>query len=209
MGLRVYRHRVNTVDALCATPCDLGVECDLRADGDRVILAHDPFTGGPRLEEYLPHVGPRPCIFNIKCEGIEERVLALAAQHRVEDFFLLDVGVPAAVRLLRRGEGRMAVRWSEYEPPELALRWRGLARWLWVDCFTAWPGGDDAWAAVAQAFSVCLVSPELQGHGTETIGTRRATLGSRPYHAVCTKRPDLWLPGYPLAPSAGGGESAR
>lgn len=192
MGLRVYRHRVNTIDALCATPLDLGVEFDLRAEGDHVIVTHDPFTHGPRLEEYLPHVGPRPCIFNVKCEGIEEHVLDLAARHGIDDLFLLDVGTPAAVRLSRRGERRMAVRWSEYEPPELALRWRGLARWLWVDCFTAWPDADDAWTAFAKDFSVCLVSPELQGHAAESLGAWRAALGARSYHAVCTKRPELW-----------------
>jgi hypothetical protein len=189
---RIYQHRINSIDALRAVPTHLGVEFDLRSDGDRVIVTHDPFTDGPRLEEYLRHVGPRPCIFNIKCEGIEEHTLALAAQHGVEDLFLLDISVPAAVRLSRVGEKRMAVRWSEYEPAELAARWRSAARWLWVDCFTAWPDDRATWASLAQDFSVCLVSPELQGYGVASIPAWREGLGDRAFHAVCTKSPDAW-----------------
>jgi hypothetical protein len=192
VSLRRYQHRVNTVDHLRAVPAGLGVEFDLRSDGDRVIVTHDPFTDGPRLEEYLRHVGGRPCIFNVKCEGIEEHALALAAQHGIDDLFVLDVSLPSAVRLQRRGESRVAVRWSEYEPAALADRWRGLARWLWVDCFSAWPGDAAAWASLARDFSVCLVSPELHGHSAEVIPAWRAGLAGRPFHAVCTKRPDLW-----------------
>jgi hypothetical protein len=51
MSHRIYQHRVNTVDGLRAVPLGLGVEFDLRSDGDRVIVTHDPFTDGPRLEE--------------------------------------------------------------------------------------------------------------------------------------------------------------
>ena len=192
MSLRIYQHRVNTIDALRAVPLELGVEFDLRSDGDRVIVTHDPFTDGPRLEEYLPHVGPRPCIFNVKCEGIEDHALALAAKHGIDDLFLLDVSLPAAVKLGRRGESRVAIRWSEYEPAALAERWRGLARWLWVDCFSAWPDDNAQWASLARDFSVCLVSPELQGHEADVIPAWRASLAGRAVHAVCSKRPDLW-----------------
>ncbi len=192
MSLRIYHHRVNTLDALRAVPLDRGVEFDLRSDGDRVIVTHDPFTDGPRLEDYLPHVGPRPCIFNVKCEGIEDRALALAAAHGIDDLFLLDLSVPAAVKLARRGETRLAVRWSEHEPAALAASWRGRARWLWVDCFTAWPGDPEEWASLARDFSLCLVSPELQGHGAAAIAPWRARLGGRAARAVCTKKPEAW-----------------
>ncbi len=189
---RFYQHRVNTVEALEGLPNDLGVEFDLRSDGDRVIVTHDPFTDGPPLAEYLAHVGARPCIFNIKCEGIEEHCLTAARRAGVEDLFLLDVTMPAAVRLARTGERRFAVRWSEHEPAEASLAWCGVARWLWVDCFTRWPSEVDAWQRLAEHFSVCLVSPELQGHGQGSIGAWRDALEPRSFDAVCTKRPDLW-----------------
>lgn len=189
---QLYRHRINAVSDLETVPLHYGIEFDLRSDGDRVIVTHDPFTDGPRIEEYFPRIGPRPCIFNVKCEGIEARVLELAKQHGIEDFFFLDCSVPAAVKLWRAGEKRFAVRWSEHEPIEGALAWAGKASWCWVDCFTRFPGDDEEWARVAEAFRVCLVSPELQGHGVEAIPSFRASLGRRPYHAACSKRPELW-----------------
>lgn len=188
----VYRHRVNTIDDLEKVPAGLGIELDLRSDGDRVIVTHDPFTDGPRVEEFFPRIGRRPCIMNVKCEGIEARVVAEAKSAGIEDFFFLDLSVPAAVKLWKQGETRLAVRYSEYEPVEGVLAWAGRARWVWVDCFAHWPEDVDAWARVAGAFKVCLVSPELQGHGVDAIVPFRRGLGQRRWDAACTKRPDLW-----------------
>ena len=191
--LRLYHHRINSLADLARVPTDRGVELDLRSDGDRVIVTHDPFTDGVTIEEYFPHVGQRPCIFNVKCEGIEARVIDLAAAHRIEDFFFLDLSVPAAVKLARRGESRIAVRYSEYEPAAAVLAWAGLAQWVWVDCFEEYPPDVGDWARIAERFRVCLVSPELQGHGAEAISSTRSSLGDRRADAVCTKRPDLWI----------------
>ena len=187
-----FRHRVNAVEELEKVPPHLGIEFDLRSDGDRVIVTHDAFTNGPTIEEFFPRIGPRPCIFNVKCEGVEERVLAQAAKARIDEFFFLDLSVPAAVKLWKMGETRIAVRYSEYEPAESVLAWRGRARWVWVDCFTEWPSDVVAWARIAEGFKVCLVSPELQGHGAEAIARFRDGLGARHWDAACTKRPELW-----------------
>ncbi len=190
--LRIYRHRVNTVDELEGTSPALGIEFDLRSDGDRVIVTHDPFTSGPTIEEFFPHIGQRPCIFNVKCEGIEERVMSLAKTHGIEDYFFLDLSIPAAVKLTKKGETRMGVRYSEIEPIEGALAWAGKAQWAWVDCFTDFPLDETAWKKLADAFRVCLVSPELQGHGVDAIAPAKTRLANRVYHAACSKRPDLW-----------------
>lgn len=189
---KLYRHRVNTVEELRNIPESLGIEFDLRSDGGRVIVTHDPFAGGPAIEDYFPLIGSRPCIFNIKCEGIEERVLDLATRCNVSDFFFLDCSAPAAVKLLRRGENRIAVRYSEYEPCEGVLAWAGKARWVWVDCFTAYPGNEKDWIRISENFRICLVSPELQGHGVESIDRFLAPLTGLKFDAVCTKRPDIW-----------------
>jgi hypothetical protein len=195
--LRLYRHRVNTVRDLEPVPLTFGIEFDLRSDGDRVIVTHDPFTDGPTIDEFFPHIGPRPCIFNVKCEGVEEAVMACAKKNGIEDFFFLDCSVPAAVKLWRKGEKRIAVRYSELEPIEGVMAWADRATWVWVDCFQDYPGvqqgpSDPAWTAMAERFKVCLVSPELQGHGTDAIAIYKSKLGQRRYHAACSKRPDLW-----------------
>lgn len=189
---RVYRHRVNTIDALAATPAEQGIEFDLRSDGNDVIITHDPFTRGPTIAEFFPHIGRRPCIFNVKCEGIEAAVLAEAKTHGIEDFFFLDCSIPAAVKLWRMGEKRIGVRYSEIEPFEGVLAWADKATWCWVDCFTQYPADPKAWNAIAEKFQICLVSPELQGHGAERIPEFRASLGGRRFDAACSKRPELW-----------------
>lgn len=192
--MRLYHHRINTLEALGQVPLDRGIEFDLRSDGDRVIVVHEPAQDGPTIEEFFPQIGPRPCIFNVKCEGIEARVLAEALRHGVTDFFFLDCSVPAAVKLGKIGEKRIAVRYSDIEPIEAVLAWQGRATWVWVDCFEpSYPGTVENWARIARAFSVCLVSPELEGHGAERIAAMRTALGPRAFDAVCTKRPDLWL----------------
>lgn len=190
--VRIYRHRVNSIAELEIVPEHLGIELDLRSDGDRVIVTHDPFTDGPTIEEYFARVRLRPCIFNVKCEGIEARVRDLAAQNGIEDYFFLDCSVPAAVKLWRAGETRLAVRYSEIEPLEGVLAWKGKARWVWVDCFERYPLEEPAWSQVCEAFQVCLVSPELQAHEVQTAAQLRASVQGKRWDAVCTKTPDVW-----------------
>lgn len=190
--MRLYRHRVNTIDALDRLPADLGLELDLRSSGDDVLVTHDPFTDGPRIEEFFPRIGRRPCIFNVKCEGIEARVRDVASRHGVEDWFMLDLSVPAAMKLARAGERRIAVRYSEVEPKEGVLAWAGRASWVWVDCFTRFPVEEPAWSEIAEAFQVCLVSPELQGHDDATFDALRRSVEGRRFDAVCTKAPARW-----------------
>lgn len=189
---RLYRHRINTVDALQAIPLEHGIEFDLRSSGSDVLVTHDPFTTGPRIEDFFPHIGPRPCIFNVKTEGIEERVRALAAQHGIEDYFFLDCSVPAAMKLARAGETRLAVRYSEVEPVEAVRAWREKAQWVWVDCFSRFPDDAATWRELSEHFRLCVVSPELQGHDATTTAALRESLRDRPFDAVCSKLPERW-----------------
>ena len=39
-------HRVNTIALLEKTPSNLGVEVDIRSNGENLILHHDPFKQG-------------------------------------------------------------------------------------------------------------------------------------------------------------------
>jgi hypothetical protein len=190
--MRVYRHRINTIADLETVPESRGIEFDLRSSGDRVIVTHDPFTEGPTIEEFFPRIGKRPCIFNVKCEGIEARVREVASACGIDDWFMLDLSVPAAVKLSRLGERRIAVRYSELEPMEGALAWKDRATWLWVDCFERFPTEEPAWSLLASAFRICLVSPELQGHEGEAFDRLKASLADRRYDAVCTKTPERW-----------------
>ena len=185
-------HRVNTLEQLREVPGDHGVEIDVRDyDGD-LILAHDPLQGGERLDDYLRGCAHATVIFNVKCDGLEERILELAGRHGIADFFFLDVAGPTLVGLARRGERRVAVRYSEYEPIEFALAFAGRLDWVWVDCFTHLPLDRDSHRRLAEHFKICLVSPELQRHPRQTIQAYRGQLEGLPVDAVCTDFPEDW-----------------
>jgi hypothetical protein len=186
-------HRVNTVAQLRQTPVEYGVELDLRDRGDRLILQHDPFQDGEDFEDYLEHYRHGLMILNIKSERIEHRVLKLIQLAGIRDYFFLDSSFPMIRTLVREGEHRVAVRFSEFEPVEGALALAGQVEWVWVDCFTKMPLDARTYGLLKKHFKLCMVSPELQGRDVATIAEFRQQLSAFPVDAVCTKRPDLWL----------------
>ena len=94
-------HRVNTVEGLKKLPLEYGVELDLRDQGDRLILQHDPFTPGECFEEYLKHYHNGTMILNVKSERVEHRVLELIKKYEVKDYFFLDSSFPMIFLLIQ------------------------------------------------------------------------------------------------------------
>jgi hypothetical protein len=187
-------HRVNTAAHLANVPPDQGVEVDVRDHGDRLVLQHDPFHGaaGEEFESYLDAYHHRLLILNIKSERIEFRVREVLQHRGIEDYFFLDSTIPMIRTLLSIGERRIAVRFSECEPIESALAFAGHAEWVWVDCFTRMPLTPDIYERLVSHFQLCVVSPELHGRPVEEIAGYAHALAAYPFHAVCSKRVDLW-----------------
>jgi hypothetical protein len=185
-------HRINTVAQLRQVPSHYGVELDLRDSGERLILQHDPFSSGEDFEDYLQHWQHRLMILNVKSERIEQRVLELVRKYAVRDYFFLDSSFPMIRQLVKLGERKIAVRFSEYEPVESALALAGQVDWVWVDCFSKMPLDGRTYGLLRRHFKLCAVSPELQGRSVETISDFARELAPFPLDAVCTKRPDLW-----------------
>ena len=191
--MKFIQHRVNTIRALRQVRCEYGVELDLRDRGERLILVHDPFQDGEDFAPYLREYRHGTMILNVKSERIEYRVLEeLAAAGTVDDYFFLDCSFPMIRQLVARGEHRIAVRFSEYEPIEGPLALASQVDWVWVDCFTRLPLDDDTYARLSQSFKICIVSPELEGHDLSRIPEFVRQLAPYEIEAVCTKRPDLW-----------------
>jgi hypothetical protein len=188
----LIEHRVNTVEHLARVPRDRGIEVDIRDYDGRLVLTHDPFSGGESLEELLAAYRHAFCVFNVKCDGLEGRITELAARFGVRDYFFLDLANPTLVNLTRSGEKRVAVRYSEFEPLEGALAFAGKADWVWVDCFTRLPLDPAGYRALKRHFKVCLVSPELQKHPRSAIADYRRLLRDMPPDAVCSDFCDDW-----------------
>jgi hypothetical protein len=194
--VNIIAHRKNTRAELAATPANYGIEVDLRSEGGRLIIHHDPFAAGESFETWLEAYRHGTLILNVKEEGLEARLVALMAERGIEDYFFLDQSFPFLVKWSKAGVRRCAVRVSEFESIETALTLAGKVDWVWVDCFTRFPlTREDADRLQGAGFRLCLVSPELQGRNAETeIASMRSLLGSLGIlpEAVCTKRPDLW-----------------
>ena len=196
--MRIYQHRINTIEQLRSVPTNLGVEIDVRSDGDSLVLSHDPFMRGLVLfDDWLTNYRHNGIIVNIKEEGLEERILELLTSHSVEDYFFLDQSFPFLMRTIRRGELRSAVRVSDFESAETASNLNPSPDWVWLDSFTGnWHHLSEVKNLVSKGYKTCLVSPELQGRNIDeeydSINDVVRTLGLK-LDAVCTKKPEVWM----------------
>jgi hypothetical protein len=189
----LVEHKINTVERLRAVSPERGVEVDIRDyDGD-LRLVHDPFLDGVRVEDFLAAYQHSLLIFNLKCDGLAEPVMELAEKYRIHNYFFLDLTNPTMINLVRRGFKKIAVRYSEYEPLEFALKYAGKVDWVWVDCFTRLPLDSESYRRLRENFKVCLVSPELQKHPRSAIQLYREQLHHMPIDAVCSDYCDDWV----------------
>ncbi|HLC79739.1 MAG TPA: hypothetical protein VJG83_04955 [archaeon] len=157
-------HAVNTIGELLTIPHELGVEIDIRNDGKKLILHHDPFENGDLFEDYCANYKHKFMLLNVKTEGIENEVLDIVKRHGIRDYFFLDITFPAILKLLAKGEKNIAVRFSEFETLENSLALKGKVNWVWVDTFTKLPLTKNAYKKIRRAgFKIFLVSPERWG----------------------------------------------
>jgi hypothetical protein len=195
MAFEIIRHRINTVRELAEVGPLCGAEVDIRSRGGRLILAHNPHTDGESLPDYLDAFARSKregtLILNPKEDGLEDEILALLAARGIRNYFFLDLTFPTMVRLaVRGGNDRVAVRVSEYESAETAMKLKGMAGWVWLDCFSGNPPPAEVADRLREHFKICLVSPELEGYPAERIPE---FLALRPRAAaVCTKHEQAW-----------------
>jgi hypothetical protein len=156
-------HRINTIFQLQNTPPELGVELDLRPEGDRIIMHHDAFKEGEDFEEWLKHYKHQLIILNTKAEGMEDRILELMSKYEVKNYFFLDLSLPYLIKYMKKGVHQMAIRFSEYEGLDTVLAMKDKVKWVWVDCFNTNPLTKEIYHILKNAgFKLCFVSPDLQ-----------------------------------------------
>ena len=51
--MKIIQHRINTKDQLALVSPEYGIEIDLRANNNDIVLHHDPFCAGEDFENFL------------------------------------------------------------------------------------------------------------------------------------------------------------
>jgi len=190
-------HRVNSIKKLKQVDTSFGDEIDIRSFGDKLILNHEPFEHGELFSEWLKFYNHKFLILNTKEEGLEEMILLELGKKGINNFFFLDLSFPFLIKLANEGEKRCAVRLSEFEDIKTVINLSGLVSWVWVDCFTKFPMTRLELDLLKEThgFNLCIVSPELQGRGSETDIKKFVNdinMLNLNIDAVCTKYPELW-----------------
>ncbi len=172
--MKIYAHRVNTFEKLARVKPEFGVEIDIRGLGNKMLLNHDPLQDGVEyveLEDFLKEYNrlgiTGGIIFNTKEAGYEKRILDLAVQYGINDYFLLDVEFPYLYAATRKnGVREIAVRYSEAEPIEAVeaqmVDGKPLLDWVWIDTNTMLPL-DANIVERLKPFKTALVCPERWG----------------------------------------------
>lgn len=186
----IVRHRVNTLRDLRATPSHIGVEVDIRPYGKGLVLHHDPFRKGEPLGPFLDACNHALVILNVKGEGIERRVIEMAEERGIRNYFLLDVTFPFIIKCVEQGATKLALRFSEYESIDTCLALKGKVEWVFVDNFTHLPVDQRAFERLGNYFKLCVVSPELL-HRDEIPQTKEL-LRRHPVDAVLTDDVRAW-----------------
>jgi hypothetical protein len=170
-----------------------GIETDLRDAGGEVVISHDMPRGGEMtLDAFLAlcarHPGGRPLALNIKADGLQAKVAAALAAHRIDDAFVFDMALPDALGYLAQATPAYT-RLSEYESPPAFL---AQAAGIWLDAFHGeWYPAQLVADWLARDKPVCIVSPELhrRPHLALWQGLRAAGLQRHAGLSLCTDFP--------------------
>tara|TARA_B100000767_G_scaffold275531_1_gene313070 strand:- start:36820 stop:37404 length:585 start_codon:yes stop_codon:yes gene_type:complete len=155
-------HRVNSIKNLAKVPKEYGCEIDIRTDGSKLILNHDPFDKGDYFINYLDEYKNGTLVLNIKESGIEDYVLQEVRKRNIKNYFLLDVEFPYLYQSTKKGERNIAVRYSEMEPIENVLLFKDKVDFIWIDTNTKLPL-ETSNIDIIKKFKTCLVCPSRWG----------------------------------------------
>ncbi|MBT6448453.1 MAG: hypothetical protein HOK38_06895 [Flavobacteriaceae bacterium] len=159
-------HRVNSIKKLKEIPSKFGCEIDIRSLGSNLILNHDPYNKGDRLQDYLEEYDNGTLILNIKESGIEDDVIKQVNKRGIKEYFLLDVEFPYIYKSVLKGEKKIAVRFSEMEPIQNLINLEDKLDWVWIDTITKLPINEGNFK-ILEKFKSCLVCPSRWGRSSE------------------------------------------
>ena len=133
----------------------------------------------------------------MKEEGVEKEILNYIKKFKIYNYFLLDLSFPSIIKLTKQNEKNIAIRVSEFEPIDGAVRMQEYVKWIWLDCFKGFPLSKEEVIRVNELnMKVCMVSPELHGFPRSEKDIfpfqKKINEFGLKIDAVCTKYPKLW-----------------
>ena len=170
--MEIIVHRINKIKELKKISNNYGIEIDIRTDGSKLILNHDPFKRGDRFIDYIENYKHKTLVLNIKEDGIENEVLNIVRSFSVKSFFLLDVEMPYMYSATKKGQKNIAVRFSEYEDIAIAKQFKNKLNWIWIDTATKLPINKKN-LNIIKNFKSCLVCPERWNRKNDIINYKK------------------------------------
>ena len=164
--MEIILHRINLLKKLRKLPTFFGTEIDIRSNGSKLILNHEPNTKGDKLEDYLSEYKHGTLILNIKEAGIENEVIKKVKQAKINSYFLLDVEYPYIFKSIKKKQRNIAIRFSEIESINNAKILQKNFDWIWIDTITKLPI-DKKNLKVIKKYNSCVVCPERWGRPRE------------------------------------------
>lgn len=170
--MEIIVHRINYIKDLINLPTDYGVEVDLRSQGSKLILNHEPFKGGDAFIDYIENYKHGTMVLNIKESGIEDEVLKIVRSKSIKSYFLLDVEMPYLYSSSKNGNKNIAVRFSEYENIKTVEYFNKLVNWIWIDTVTTLPIKSEILPIISN-FKSCIVCPERWGRKNDIANYKK------------------------------------
>ena len=161
-------HRVNKIKYLKKINKKYGVEIDIRSKNSNLILNHEPYQNGDNLHNYLENFDHGTIILNVKESGIENDVKKLMKNYKIKSYFFLDIEIPFIFNSLKKKFKKIAVRFSEHEPIEMAKILQNKIDWIWIDTVNKLPINHNN-IKIINKFKSCLVCPERWGRKKDII----------------------------------------
>jgi hypothetical protein len=188
------KHRINTIKDLLNTPCDYGVEIDLRSENGNIYLHHDPFKKGILFKKWLNYFNHKIIVLNVKEEGLENKIINLLKKKKITKFFFHDQTFSSLLK--EKSRTNVSIRFSEYEELKKKKILFKKIKWLWLDNFNQIDINKNFYNFLKKnKVKICLVSPELVNKNRKKeleLIYRRLTKKKMLPDAVCTKHPETW-----------------
>ena len=138
-----------------------GIEIDLRDLNNEIIISHDPYLSGKKLnfkifvKKYYKIINKNNTILalNIKSDGIYKNLKKILIKYNINNYFVFDMTIPETLNY-KVNKIKFYERYSCYETN---LHFNKYSNGVWIDSFN----GKFVFSKKIKKKKMCFVSPEL------------------------------------------------